>query len=229
MRVYRGSADTPECDRRVTARVSRTAADTTRTALRVWYPRPHVAFGRRDARADGYERAREIAADRGYPPMERDTGGRAVAFTGNILAIALAEPADATNAAIDERYERAVATLETALRDLGVDARRGEPPNSFCPGTHSLQTEAGKVAGLAQRVRRDVAIVAGAVVVEDAPAVASGLEPVYEALGVPFDPESVGSLAASADGPLDSATVREEIEAAFVGDRPTTVVNVRDT
>ncbi len=228
MRRYRGQPDTLDADQAATDALVASVAATEESAIRVWYPHPQVAFGRRDARADGYDRARQIAADRGYPPIERGAGGRAVAFTGDVLALVLAEPADATDPGIGDRYERAIATLESALRDLGIDANRGEPPDAFCPGTHSLQTDDGKIAGLAQRVRRQVAVVAGAVVVRDAAAVASILDPVYDALDVPFDPQSVGSLPLAA-GDLDPATVRDEIESAFVGDRSTSVENVRDT
>ena len=204
-------------------------AESGEPALRVWYPHPHVAFGRRDAQADSYALARERATDHGYPTVDRETGGHAVAFTGEVLAFVQAEPADTSDLALGERYERAIGTLGAAIEDLGLDARHGEPAESFCPGTHSLQTDDGKIAGLAQRVRRDVAVVAGAMVVADARAVGAVLEPVYDALDVPFDPESVGSLAAAADGSLDAATVRDAVEAAFVGDRTPTVRPVRDT
>ncbi len=89
----------------------------------------------------------------------------------------------------------------------------GEPPDSFCPGTHSLQAT-GKIAGLAQRVRRGVAVTAGVVVVSDHERIADVLEPVYDALGVPFDPNSVGSVA-SAGGPDDSQRVGDAIVEAF--------------
>ena len=43
------------------------------------------------------------------------------------------------------------------------------------------------------------------------------LDPVYEALGVPFDPESVGSVARGG-GPADSERVCRALEDAFLGD-----------
>lgn len=184
--------------------------------VRVWYPPRHVAFGRRDRAADGYERARQAAADHGYPPTERVTGGRAVAFTGDVLAVLRAEPADPADPAIDERYERLLTDVESALEQLGVDADRGEPPKAFCPGTRSLRAD-GKIAGLAQRVRAEAAVAAGAVVVRDAAAVAGVLEPVYDALGVPFEPSSVGSLAA-AGADADGEEVRRTVEDVLVGD-----------
>lgn len=243
MRVATGSAEPLAADRAVTDDLVTYTADTGEPALRAWYPPAHVVFGRRDATADGYDRAVQAAENLGYTTVERAVGGRAVAFTGDVLAFVLAEPADVTAPGIEARYEETMDALHAALEDCGASVQRGEPPDSFCPGTHSLQvgggvTDAsvgGKIAGLAQRVRRTVAVVAGAVVVRNAEAVTEVIDPVYDALGIPFDPNSVGSVAAAIerddadDGAVDPAAVREEIEAALVGDRPTTPLNVRDT
>jgi len=139
-----------------------------------------------------------------------------VALTGETLAIVRAEPADPREPAIDARYDRLLGDLESALRDLGVDADRGEPANAFCPGSHSLSA-CGKVAGVAQRVTDGVATVAAVVVVRNAEAVRSVLDPVYAALDVPFDRHSVDSLAA-AGGADDPVVVRRTVENAVVGD-----------
>ena len=107
--------------------------------------------------------------------------------------------------------------LEGALGGLGTTVHRGEPDRSFCPGAHSLQGD-GKIAGIAQRVERDIAIVGGCVVTirRDRRHVAEVLDPVYEALGVEFDPGTVGSVA-DAGGPADPEAVAGAIEEAFVG------------
>jgi len=75
----------------------------------------------------------------------------------------------------------------------------------------------GKLAGLAQRVRADAALVSGCVVVTptDAGAIAAVTEPVYDALSVRFDPASVGSVAA-AGGPANPDAVARAVEDAFV-------------
>lgn len=212
MRVLQGRADTIAADHNRTDEVVAHAVETGEPALRVWTPHPQVAFGRRDARTDGYERARELAEQRGYPAIERAVGGRAVAFSGSTLAVVHAEP-DADRTAIQSRYDAAIARFQRALDDCGVTAREGEPADSFCPGTHSLQAD-GKLAGLAQRVRSDVAITAGVVVVRDHDVVRDVLAPVYDALGVPFDPETVGSVVA-AGGPADPDSIGNAIVAAF--------------
>jgi octanoyl-[GcvH]:protein N-octanoyltransferase len=220
VRVVYGREATPGADYATTQRLADRAAESGESALRVWTPHRQLAFGRRDARAGGYERARDAAERYGYPPVERRVGGRAVAYTGSTLAVVHAIPG-AERTAIESRYAAATERLARALATLGVDATDGEPDDSFCPGAHSLQA-GGKLAGVAQHVRSDVALVAGIVVVRDRGPIADVLGPVYGALGVPFDPESVGSVAA-AGGPADPATVRDAIVDVF-GDESTTEV-----
>jgi len=221
MRLLRGRAGDHERDYGTTrAMVDRVAGDG-EPALRVWRPHRQVAFGRRDRRSEGYDRAHEVAQANGYAVLERAVGGRAVAYTGSTVAFALAEPTDGRGG-IDDRYDRVSELVQGALAAVGVDASEGEPPGSFCPGSHSLQAD-GKLVGLAQRVRQDVAVTAAIVVVSDRDAVAAVLGPVYEALGVPFDPESVGSVARAGGDP---GAVVDALADALTGSRTTQVEGV---
>ncbi len=225
MRVLRGRAATIDADRERTESMVTRAVETGEPALRVWTPHKQLAFGRRDTHADDYDRAREIAREHGYPPVEREVGGRAVAYTGTTLAVVYADPTG-ERIAIQSRYDAATERYLQALDSIGVDARAGEPDHSFCPGTHSLMAS-GKLAGLAQRVRRDVAVTAGIVVVSDATAIAAVLLPVYDALGVPFDSTTVDSIAA-AGGPDDPSVVADAFVTAYgANDEP--VDRLRET
>jgi octanoyl-[GcvH]:protein N-octanoyltransferase len=181
-----------DADRERTEQMVARAVAADEPALRVWTPHRHVAFGRRDTSADGYDRARTVARQRGYEPVERSVGGRAVAYTGSTVAFSCARPG-ADRVAIGARYDDAVDRVQTALERVGVDASEGEPDGAFCPGAHSLRA-GGKIAGLAQRVRREVSVVGGIVVVRDQDAVGDILAPVYDALCVPFRREAVGSV-----------------------------------
>jgi lipoate-protein ligase A len=195
-------------------------------ALRVWTPHRQVAFGRRETNEAGYEAARAIARDRGFTPVERSVGGRAVAYTGSTLAFALAVPIEDQRSGLDERYAHATDRVQRALWRLGVPARRGEPAGSFCPGRHSL-SYSGKLVGIAQRVRSEGALVSGIVVVDDHGEIASVLEPVYNALGAPFDRGSVGSVA-RAGGRADPDAVAREIESRLVGERETRIERIEE-
>lgn len=194
-------------------------ADAGEPSLRVWAPGRQLAFGRRDARADGYADAKRAARKRGFPPSERSVGGRAVAYADSTLAFAHAVPLADMRRGMDDRYGAAVDTVVDALRDIGADVESGEPPRSYCPGAHSVRVvDGGKVAGIAQRVRRGAALVSGCVTVAEEETIRDVLVPVYDALDVPFDPESVGSVAA-AGGPADPDAVRDALEVAFVAER----------
>lgn len=200
--------------------------ETGEPAVRVWTPHRQVAFGRREAVATGYDRAVAAARERGFEPVERSVGGRAVAYTGSTVAFANAVSVADPRVGLGDRYDAAVEDLRRALASLGVDAVPGEPPDAFCPGSHSLQ-RGGKIVGIAQRVRTDAALVAGCVVVDDRVAFADVIEAVYDALDQPFDPASVGSVAA-AGGPSDPDRVVDAVERALVADEPTTVHRIEN-
>jgi len=227
--VVRGRLEDAVADGDATSALRDRVADAGRPAVRVWAPARIVAFGRRDVRGDGYDAAADAARDRGFEPVERSVGGRAVAYDGETtLAFARFTPVDGVRGGLDDRYEALTRDLERALADLGVDTSRGEPPESFCPGQHSLRVaEGGKLAGLAQRVTQGAAITSGVLVVANHDELAAVLDAVYGALDVPFDPDSVGSVA-TAGGPSDPDRVREVLEDVLVGDREREAVDVAD-
>lgn len=225
--MLRGRAGDPERDRAVTREAVQRVAATGDPVVRVWTPHRQVAFGRRDAREDGYDRAVTAARERGYVPLERSVGGRAVAYTGTTtLAFARIEPIDDVRGGLDDRYERLTVDVRRSLRRLGVAAERGEPDGAFCPGQHSLQ-RGGKIVGIAQRVQQGAATASGVCVVDERAELAAVTAAVYDALGVPFDPDALGSVAA-AGGTADAETVRATVEDELVGDRDPTVVSVGD-
>jgi lipoate-protein ligase A len=218
MRLVRGRAATPDDDRAATAAMLARAGETGREAFRAWTPHRQVAFGRRDAHADGYDGARAAATAREYAVVERSVGGRAVAYSGSTVAFAHAVPVADPRQGLTERYEAGVDGVLVALDGLGVGVRRGEPPDSYCPGDHSVRlADGGKVAGIAQRVGADAALVAGCVLVADRADLVDVLAAVYDALGVPFDPASVGTVAAGG-GPAAPRRTCRALERAFVGD-----------
>ncbi|MDR9430126.1 MAG: lipoate--protein ligase family protein [Natronomonas sp.] len=215
MCLVRGSIGEVARDRAVTDALAGLASETGESVIRTWTPPRQVAFGRRDTTADGYTHARQIAVERGYEPVERAVGGSAVAYTGCTVAFAHAIPLNGGRDGIDSRYREATDSLLDALDDLGATVSHGEPDRSFCPGEHSVQG-GGKIAGIAQRIRKRSALVGGCVIVRasDTSAIADVLDPIYAALDLPFDPNSVGSVS-TAGGPDDPEAVTRAIEAAF--------------
>lgn len=229
MHLVRGGLPDVGDDREVTRRLARMSEQTGDPTLRVWTPPRQIAFGRRDSSAEGYERAREIAVDHGYTPVERSVGGRAVPYTGTTVAFAVAVPIEDERSGIEARYRDATSSLFRAIETVGAAVSRGEPDRSFCPGEHSLQGS-GKIAGIAQRVRRESALVGGCVIISESDQrdVSAVLAPVYAELGVPFDPASVGSIEA-AGGTADVRRTVDAIETAFVDGREVTRVSAEET
>ncbi|UPV76061.1 lipoate--protein ligase family protein [Halorussus limi] len=226
MRVLRGRAAGRDADREVVSAMLERAAETGEASVRAWRPHRQLAFGRRDARADDYEVAKRVADASGFTPVERSVGGRAVAYTGNTVAFAKVVPLEDMRVGMDERYEATTRAVQRALWRLGVPASRGEPEASFCPGDYSLRS-GGKLVGIAQRVRKNAALVSGVVVVRDHEEIAAVLDPVYVALDLPFDRDSVGSIAA-AGGASDPEKVARTVEELLVGDEETTVETLDD-
>jgi octanoyl-[GcvH]:protein N-octanoyltransferase len=224
MRVVRGRVADRDADREVTRDLLASVQETGAPVVRVWAPGRQVAFGRRDANDDGYETARAAAREHGFPPVERKVGGRAVAYAGSTLAFARITPTDDIRTGLQARYDAMVGDVVDALAAVGVDAREGEPPNSFCPGDHSVAAN-GKVAGIAQRVTKGAAMTSGVLVVDGRDELRAVLTDVYDALGVPFEPETVGSVEAAGG---DTARVREVLEATLVGDDDHEVVAAVD-
>ncbi|WP_331235110.1 lipoate--protein ligase family protein [Natronorarus salvus] len=227
MRVLRGRAADVTADRERTARILAEAGERREPALRVWTPHRQLAFGRRDTNEAGYDRAVAIAREYGFPPIDRSVGGRAVAYTGTTLAFAHAIPIDDLRRGMDARYERASERVRAGLRTVGVEAERGEPPESYCPGDHSLSAS-GKLVGIAQRITAEAALVSGVVIVDGHEEIAGVLSPVYEALSVPFDRDSVGSVE-RAGGDADPERVARAIEDAILDGRTPRIERIGPT
>lgn len=195
-------------------------------AVWVYRPHQHVAFGPRDASHERYDEAVTIARERGYPTVERSVGGHPVAHTGATLVFLRAIPIDDPRHGLHERYEDVSSRLAGALDELGVSTQRGEPPGSFCPGEHSLSAD-GKLVGIAQRVKSNLAVVSGIVVVDGADTIAALLEPIYTKLDLDFEPTSVGSIV-DAGGPTDIETIRARLSRALCDDTTPRTLRVSD-
>lgn len=201
MYVVDGDGSSIEANRRAVHGVYELATSTGESVVWVWIPRRQVAFGPRDVRHPGYADAADAADQMGYRPVHRSVGGHPVAHTGSTLAFVRVTPIDDPRRGLQRRYDDAIEAIARAMSDLGVDVDFGEPPGAFCPGDHSLSA-GGKIVGLAQRVTSEIAATSGIAIISGESTVAEVLTPVYDALELPFDPSSVGSLEA-AGGPDD--------------------------
>ncbi len=183
--------------------------------LRLYRPHAMLAFGRKDAHAPGFAEAVRVTRAAGFEPVLRLAGGRAAIFHEATLAFAWAVPHARPREQIGARFDELAAIMVDAFRALGVDARVGEVPGEYCPGSHSVNARGErKLMGVGQRVIARAAHVGGVVVVGDAARIRRGLAPVYAALGLDWRPEATGSLAdETPDASLEA--VERAILAAF--------------
>lgn len=173
-----------------------------------------VAFGRRDTVSPGYREAATIAAEMGYPGIERISGGRATAYVGETLVLGLTLPDREPALRTGQRFDLVARMILSALGRLGLDASVGRLPGEYCPGDHSIILDREvKVAGLGQRMVSRAAHVGVVMTVSGTTELREVLVPLYEALGLEFDPGTAGALGDGTDGPALEGVVKALVTA----------------
>ena len=196
-----------------TALLEQVAAGQRGPVIRVYEPAPTVAFGRRDSFLNGFVPAVEAATRAGFTPAIRSAGGRAAAYHEECLVIDEIVPARDAMADVDARFADEAESQAQALRELGIDARVGEVPGEYCPGRFTVNAGGQtKLIGAAQRIISGAWLFSSVVVVGGARLVRDVLVEVYAALGLEWDPGSVGAVADEVEG----ATVAQ-VQAALLG------------
>jgi octanoyl-[GcvH]:protein N-octanoyltransferase len=214
--IRRSFPDEPELGTMVSrAILQRVAAGELPPTVRIHRPGRELAFGRQDVASPGYERAVEAAIAAGFPPVERLAGGRAAVFHEGTIAFTRVYPDPNPPRRTYERFEEVAGLVAGTLEDLGIDARVGEVPGEYCPGAYSVNAGgARKLSGIGQRMIRGGAHVGVVIVVSGADLVRDALVPVYEALGLEWDPATSGSVAGElgreveVDDVVDALTAR---------------------
>lgn len=165
------------------------------STIRLSRPGRVVAFGRRDRRNPGYNEASMAARKAGFATMERLTGGRAAAYTEGALSLTLTVRDPDPGLRTGLRFKQSAEIARSALARIGVNARIGEVPGEYCPGEYSVNAGGRtKLVGIGQRMIQGAAHVGFVIVVTDSGLVREVLEPVYGALGLDWNPETVGSV-----------------------------------
>lgn len=176
------------------ALLDRVAAREIAAALRIWRPVPTLALTRIDELHAGATDAIAAANHMGLPTVVRMSGGHAVVLGTGSLCVGLAEPAS-TFEGIGERYERFCDAVAAALTDVGITVERSALDGEWCPGAWSLCSGQVKLAGLAQRAIKGAAWIEAVIELATDPRARQLLADVYDALGLPLDVTTVGSLA----------------------------------
>lgn len=200
--------DRPAFDTAVSrALLQRVAAGLEPETLRLYRPAPIVAFGPQDTAAPGYRAAVHAAHHAGFHAVRRLAGGRAAVFHETTLSFSWAIPDPDPIPGTHRRFQALADVVAAALSGLGVDARVGEVPGEYCPGAYSVNARGRtKLMGVGQRLIPGAAHVGGVIVVGESYRVRDVLLPVNQALGIAWDPETVGSVEDEL-GALDCAAV----------------------
>lgn len=202
--------------------------------IRVYVPEPTVAFGQRDARLPGFERAAAAARDHGFEPVVRRAGGRAAAYHHGCVVVDHLSRQDDAALTQQARFAEFADLFVRAFGRMGVASSVGEIPGEYCPGEFSVQGPAPahpvKLAGSAQRVVKGAWLFSTHVVVSDAAPLRAVLTDVYRELDLSMDPRTVGAaedVRPGADVPTFTAALRAEY-AAWADARGGDVVDVAD-
>lgn len=171
--------------------------------LRIYQPRPTVAFGRRDELLPGFAAAQRSVKRAGFTPLVRRVGGRAAAYHRGCLVIDHIEPAADPKAEIQQRYALFADMVVAALEELEIPADVGEIPGEYCPGEYSVHATGRtidsssatiKLSGSAQRIVQGAWYFSTVVVVEQSEPLRSVLTDVYRCLGLEWAPTTAGAV-----------------------------------
>lgn len=217
--VLESLPDDPALDTAVSrALLERVAAGELPETLRLARPGPIVAFGKLDVVGPGYREAVRAARAGGFEAIERLAGGRAAVFHEGTLAFSHAIPDPDPRPGVRPRFDAIADRVARALRSLGVDARVGEVPGEYCPGSHSVSAGGRtKLMGVGQRLISGGAHVGGVLVAEGAERVRDILVPVYDAMGLEWRPGATGAVADEVPG-VGLDEVIEAVRDAFAAD-----------
>lgn len=158
-------------------------------------PRPTAAFSPQDTTHPDYKNVQIQTLANGFAPVERGTGGRLAIFDENALVISILAPHPNPREHVIERYQMLADVIVGALATLRIDARVGELRDEYCPGRFSINAGGClKLAGIAQRISQKSLQIDTILSISRSVYAYAALVEAYSGLGLPFNPNTYGSL-----------------------------------
>jgi len=155
-------------------------------ALRLWVNAPCVVLGRLEAHLAGLSQALDAFARTRVPIVQRTSGGTAIWHGPGVFNVSVIVPEPMIPPGVHQTFEALGKGMIRGLGRLGLEARFGRVPGTYCDGPHNLVIGGKKVAGLAQVRRKRGALVHASVLVSaDLQAMHERLEEFYAAAGQP--------------------------------------------
>ena len=185
--------------------------------LRIYRPRPTLGFSGRDAASPGIAKAVAAARSMGFDPVRRGPGGRAAAYHQGALCLDHVGGDDPGPQQIRSRFLGFGELLTGALRKVGVNAELGPVPGEYCPGEFSVNDGRGhKLIGTAQRLVRGGWLFGTVILVTDPEPVRHVLTKVYDALGLDWEPSTVGAIETTVPG-ITVDDIKSAVLEAYAG------------
>jgi lipoate-protein ligase A len=186
--------------------------------LRLYQPAPTAAFSPRDTTLQHYAAAASAVQALGFQPVERRAGGQLAIYDEASLVIDLVAPHSEPRDAVMERFRQFSGVIAKVLTHLGIDARVGEIPGEFCPGTYSVNAEGRiKLVGLAQRIVRRGYHLGAVISVAPSDKARAAVAQAYGILGLPFDPATFGAAQSLVPG-LSFTTLCQQLQSAITAE-----------
>jgi octanoyl-[GcvH]:protein N-octanoyltransferase len=183
--------------------------------LRIYRPRPTVAFSRRESLMVGFSDAVATAEEHEFSPIIRPTGGRAVAYDSGSLVVDLVTDDGPVRKDNDHHFQHVGELFVDVLRELGLDARLGPVPGEYCPGKYSINARGEvKIVGTSQRVSRRARLLSASIPVEDPSRARQALISCNQALAFDWNPDTFVSLGDEVPG-LDIGDVERHLKERF--------------
>jgi lipoate-protein ligase A len=174
----------------------------------VYRPRPTVAFGRLDELSDGFADAVGAARSHGFAPVLRAPGGRPAAYDEASVVFDLVVRSQSAITGARDAFATTSEALARELVALGVDARVGPVEGEYCRGDFSVNAGGRvKIGGTAQRRVRGATLLGGFVTVAGADRLRAVLVDVYAALGIAWDPRTLGAVEPVGPDDVEAAVV----------------------
>ena len=167
--------------------------------VRLYRPPPTAAFTGSETRLSGFDAAQAAVREFGFQPLVRQPGGHLAIYDRNSLILDIVAPHDEPRMDMMARFEGLAQMLCEVFRAFDIDAEVGPVPGEFCSGKYSVN-DGGlrKLAGLAQRISRNGYHLSALMLISPSLACDQALAQAYHHLGLEFDPQSQGEIAANA-------------------------------
>lgn len=127
-----------------------TDADRAPVAM-LWRSSQCIAASPADRRLRGFDAATTAMAAAGWPVLQRQTGGTAVALTPDVLALSLIVPWRGAHPGINRGYQLLCDPILEALAHYGLAGDLGSVAHAICDGNFNIRIGARKLAGTSQR------------------------------------------------------------------------------